>query len=587
MKAQKEPGEQVGKVRAASSGHAAAARVARVKRSVRQTGERTSPGPDHAGAGAPPRDLPELEGGSGRNETDDRLALAIEGSGVALFDVDVTTRTVCLSEAWAAMMGEAPGPAVEPFDRLLARVPAEDQEILKARYLDAIKGRSQRYEAVHRVRARDGEWKWIHSLAKVVARAADGRALRLSGVNVDITERKRAEALNAELATIVRCVDAAIVSCAPDMTIVAWNPAAERLFGFGADEAIGQPITLIVPPGGRAHCLQKARNAVNGETGAADVCKFVTKAGLLLDISFSVSPIRGADGTVTGIAAVLHDVSPTLQAQAALRASELRFRELNAELERRVVERTRRLEAANRELEAFSYSVSHDLRAPLRAMDGFSEFLLQKYGDRLDERGRDYLGRIRRASLRMNELIDDLLHLSRVSASRVRSERVDMSALARSCLAELEQRSPARRVTAEVQDGIAVQGDARLLRIALENLLGNAWKFTALREHAHIRFEARNEGGEQVLSVADDGTGFDMAYAHKLFTPFQRLHDAKAFEGSGIGLATVQRIVNLHGGRIWAAARAGGGATFHFVIPAGGAAGATEGPAPAPRERSG
>ena len=211
--------------------------------------------------------------------------------------------------------------------------------------------------------------------------------------------------------------------------------------------------------------------------------------------------------------------------------------------------------------------MSHDLRAPLRGIDGFSQLLLKKYADHLDATGSDYLLRIRRASLRMGTLIDDLLQLSRVSRSQIKLEPVDLSRLARSILAELQGREPERMVVTEVQDGIELSADPRLLKIALENLLGNAWKFTGKNGEAKIWFDAKQQDGELIVSVKDNGAGFDMKFAHKLFGAFQRLHGATEFEGTGIGLATVQRILNLHGGRIWADATVGKGATFYFTLP--------------------
>ncbi len=240
---------------------------------------------------------------------------------------------------------------------------------------------------------------------------------------------------------------------------------------------------------------------------------------------------------------------------------------LNQSLEQRVNERTRQLEATNKELESFSYSVSHDLRAPLRGIDGFSQLLLKKYVDHLDATGTDYLQRIRHATVRMGALIDDLLQLVRVSRSQIKIKPLDVSRLARSILAVIREREPERKVATEVQDGIELSADSHLLKIVLENLLGNAWKFTGKREDATIRVGVTEQDGEPVVFVTDNGAGFDMKFAHKLFGAFQRLHGPAEFEGTGIGLAMVQRILNLHGGRIWVEAAVGKGATFYFVIP--------------------
>jgi signal transduction histidine kinase len=227
----------------------------------------------------------------------------------------------------------------------------------------------------------------------------------------------------------------------------------------------------------------------------------------------------------------------------------------------------RELEGANRELEAFSYSVSHDLRAPLRTIDGFSRLLLEDYADRLDEEGEDYLGRVRGASKHMDTLIEDLLDLSRVSRGPLRREVIDLSAMARDIVEKLERAQPERRVKFVAQEGVVAFGDANLLAVALENLLGNAWKFTSKKDEATIEFGAVPHGGGGVAYyVRDDGAGFDPRYADKLFGAFQRLHGSEEFEGTGIGLATVARIVHRHGGRVWAESEVGEGATFCFTL---------------------
>ena len=229
-------------------------------------------------------------------------------------------------------------------------------------------------------------------------------------------------------------------------------------------------------------------------------------------------------------------------------------------------ERTAQLESTNKELEAFAYSVSHDLRAPLRSIDGFSQILLEDYTDELDAEGQDYLRRVRVASQRMAQLIDDLLKLSRITRREVRRERADLSVLAREIAAELKQREPDRQVGFVIEEEVTADGDAGLLRVVLENLLGNAWKFTARHPRARIEFGVTQRDGETACFVRDDGAGFDMAHADKLFGTFQRLHSATEFEGTGIGLATVQRIIHRHGGRVWAEGAVEQGATFYFTL---------------------
>ncbi|MEW6776793.1 MAG: response regulator [Bdellovibrionota bacterium] len=225
------------------------------------------------------------------------------------------------------------------------------------------------------------------------------------------------------------------------------------------------------------------------------------------------------------------------------------------------------LERKNRELETFSYSVSHDLRAPLRSIDGFSQALVEDYGKALDEKASDYLRRIRGAAQRMGELIDDLLQLSRIGRMDLNRESVDLSAMVTAIVKALQERAPERQVEFRTQGGLVVEADPRLLKIALENLLGNAWKFTGKTPRAMIEVGTEANGRESVYYVKDNGAGFDMEYAAKLFAPFQRLHKDTEFPGTGIGLATVYRIVDRHGGRIWVEASPGAGATFRWTIP--------------------
>jgi light-regulated signal transduction histidine kinase (bacteriophytochrome) len=226
-------------------------------------------------------------------------------------------------------------------------------------------------------------------------------------------------------------------------------------------------------------------------------------------------------------------------------------------------------EAANSELEAFSYSVAHDLRAPLRHIDGFSQALLEDYADRLDDEGSGYLTHVREAAQQMGELIDDLLNLSRVTRAELNRERVNVSELVRSVIARLQSSQPDRQVDLVVQDGLEAQADQRLLDIVLMNLLSNAWKFTGKRQSARIEFAAQSDQSPPVFFVRDNGAGFDSKYANKLFGVFQRLHSARDFEGTGIGLATVRRIVSRHGGRIWAEGQVDQGATFYFTLERG------------------
>ena len=256
------------------------------------------------------------------------------------------------------------------------------------------------------------------------------------------------------------------------------------------------------------------------------------------------------------------------------------LRRYATELEQRVAERTHELQerheavrrnaaellAANQELDAFAYSVSHDLRAPLRSIDGFSHVLLEDYAAQLDQAGRDSLQRVRAASQRMATLIDDLLKLARVTRAEMRTEVVDLSGMARDIVAELQRATPERHVEFAIAPGLQARGDPRLLRVALDNLLRNGWKYTAKQPRPQIEFASTNVNGERAFVVRDNGAGFDMKYADKLFGVFQRLHSAAEFEGTGVGLATVRRIITRHGGRIWAEGAVDRGATFYFTL---------------------
>ena len=262
----------------------------------------------------------------------------------------------------------------------------------------------------------------------------------------------------------------------------------------------------------------------------------------------SSSPVRDAEGNIVAMLEIVKDITDR--------------KKLEEDLKRKTAE----LEALNKELESFSYSVSHDLRAPLRSIDGFSQALLEDYAENLDAEGKDYLQRVRTATQRMAEIIDALLELSRVIRSEIRLEQVDLSEMAQKIVTELQERQPERQVDFIITPGLIVNGDSRLLQLVLENLLGNAWKFTGKQSHTKIEFGVTEPEGERVYFVRDNGAGFDKAYADKLFSAFRRLHSPNEFSGIGIGLATVKRIIHRHGGRVWAEGEVGKGATFYFTL---------------------
>jgi light-regulated signal transduction histidine kinase (bacteriophytochrome) len=300
-------------------------------------------------------------------------------------------------------------------------------------------------------------------------------------------------------------------------------------------------------------------------------------------------PVFSEDGSIREWVGTCIDITERKKAEEEI------FR-LNAELGKKVAERTnelrksqlallnlvedmnqntkkidianRALEATNKELESFSYSVSHDLRAPLRGMDGFSKTLLEDYSDKLDATGKNYLERIRAGTQRMGLLIDDLLKLSRVNRVEFKRESVDLSKMVRTMLLTVRKNNPARDVKVSIQKDIIIDGDGHLLEIAITNLIDNAWKFTGKTENTRIEFGTLLKDGKTVMFIRDNGVGFDMTYVDKLFGAFQRLHTTAEFPGTGIGLATVQRVIHRHGGQVWAEGEVGKGATFFFTLPA-------------------
>ncbi|MHB1238235.1 MAG: sensor histidine kinase [Gallionella sp.] len=344
----------------------------------------------------------------------------------------------------------------------------------------------------------------------------------------------------------------------PGGRILNWNAGAERLKGYRSEEIIGQHFSRLYPEedirnGKPAKELEEALAKERSD----DEGWRVRKDGTRFWASMTIMPVRSASGELRGFAKITRDMSDYKNAKDEIL-------QLNANLERQVEERT----ATNNELEAFSYSVSHDLRAPLRSIDGFSQALLEDYAGSLDDRAKGYLNRVRAATQRMGDLIDDMLTLSRVTRAEMRREIVDLSALAADVLAELQQNEPERKVVWHIESGMTAVGDPHLLRVMLFNLLGNAWKFTGKTASARIEFAAKhNDNSAMEYFVRDNGVGFDMTYAGKLFNAFQRLHRTDEFHGTGIGLATVKRVIHRHGGQVRGEGVSGKGATFYFTLP--------------------
>jgi PAS domain S-box-containing protein len=339
------------------------------------------------------------------------------------------------------------------------------------------------------------------------------------------------------------------------------NREYERLFGVSRDTIVGLTDHDLFPPAVadefRANDLQAAQRG--RPVQMEEVAPGDDGTQTYITVKFPLFDGAGEPYAVCGISTDITD----------RKRAEDQVQQLNSELEHRVRQRTAELEASTRELDAFAYSVSHDLRAPLRSLDGYSQLLVEDCGDRLDEAGREYLQRLQANVARMAQMIDDLLHLSRATRTALRRSAVDLTGLAGEVLTDLRAAEPDRAVEVRVAPGLTATGDPDLVRLVLQNLLGNAWKFTARRPDGAIDVDHEPgtdaEGGD-VFCVRDNGAGFDMRFAGKLFEPFQRLHASSEFEGNGIGLAIVHRIVSRHGGRIWAEGTEGAGAAFRFTL---------------------
>ena len=335
------------------------------------------------------------------------------------------------------------------------------------------------------------------------------------------------------------------------------SPVVESLLGYQPEEIVGKKrfYDLFVPESREAQKTRALKILSRGESFHKFTNENVHKEGQVVIVESSGIPMRDGKGNLIGYRGT--DVNITERKKA-----EEEIRRLNVELERRVLQ----LVTVNKELEAFSYSVSHDLRGPLRTIDGFSQILLEDYGDKLEEAGRRDLDRVHKAVWKMSQLIDAMLMLSRLTRQELKMGRVNLSRLAMEILTELRKTNPARQVELIVAPGIEVEGDEGLLQIVLQNLLNNAWKYTRNCEQSRIEFGVGEKNGKQVFHVRDNGVGFDMRYVDKLFGEFQRLHTEDEFEGTGIGLATIQRIIHRHGGKVWAEGEVGKGATFYFKI---------------------
>lgn len=494
-------------------------------------------------------------------QSQERLNFALQASHTGAWSLNLLDRSATRTRIHAQIFGYATADGDWNLEKFLAHILPADRERTQRIIQEGTASKSD-WSVECRIRRADGHVRWIFASGGHEHSSA-GPQPRVSGIVQDITERKRAEAAlrlsELKFARAFANNPAAIaLTRLDDGLFLEVNDTWVALSGFSREEAIGRSArTMGVWPSAEAAarfiCELRGQGMVRGWQQ-----ELRKKSGevYLAELSAQTMTLDGEQL----ILSTYVDVTARRQAEAVLH-------ELNRTLDQRVQERTAELRASNEELDAFVYAVSHDLRAPLRAMSGFSQALIEDFGGLLPPAARDFLDQIQLGSREMGGLIEGLLRLSRSTRGNLQREAVDLSALATRILRGLHLAEPQRVVACTVEPGLTASGDARLLEVVLANLLGNAWKYTAKTPQPIIRVQGQTNARTPTISVTDNGAGFDQKHAAKLFQPFQRLHREEEFPGIGIGLATVQRIIRRHGGSIQATGAPGAGATFTFSLP--------------------
>jgi PAS domain S-box-containing protein len=491
------------------------------------------------------------------------LANAQRIARVGNWELDLKSRKGAWSEEMFSLFGIRKDDWHNGYDDFMKVLHPGDRELVEKTISESCAA-GQSYSIDYRITRPDGVERVMHEEGEVSC--VDDIPWKLSGTVQDITERVKAgEALRRSEASLANAQRMAHIGNW-DWNIATndlqWSDEIYRIFGVAPREfgATYDAFMGYVHPDDRGAVTKAVNEALNhGKPYSLDH-RILLSDGAEKIVHEQAEALFDESGTAVRMSGTVQDITERKRAEEEVR-------KLNIELEKRVMERTQELQGAYRELEAFSYSVAHDLRAPLRVIDGFSRILVRDYEEKLGSSGREYVEMLRGASQRMGQLIDDLLKLSQVMRTALTKEKVDLSAMASSVAGELRKTQPERRAAFVIKDGLIAEGDPNLLRLVLENLIGNAWKFTSRKEEASIEVGARvSVGAATVFFVKDNGAGFDMSYVEKLFTPFQRLHSELEFPGTGIGLATVQRIIQRHGGRIWAEGEKDKGATFYFTL---------------------
>ena len=473
------------------------------------------------------------------------------------WELDLRDNALYWTDETFSIHDTSPSEYVPTVESAIAFYAPASRPVISAAVRDAVEQGKEFLLELQLITAK-GRLIWVETTGRVLLQ--DGHAVKVLGAFQDITERKRTEELRLSSAYHRSLLEASLdplVTIDAKGKITDVNAATEKVTGRRRGELISTDFSdyFTEPDKARAGYQKVFR-----EGSVMDYALEIRHLnGHITPVLYNAAVYRDEAGTVIGVFAAARDITE-------LNKAEQEIQKLNRALEARVVERTAQLEAANRELEAFSYSVSHDLRSPLRSIVGFSQALWEDYADKLDADGIDSLKRIVSATQRMGQLIDDLLNLSRVTRTEMKHEQVDLSIIASRAAARLKDSEQERQVEFVIADGLVAEGDERLLNIVLENLISNAWKFTGNSPHAVIEFGMTRHDGKPEYFVKDNGAGFDMAYADKLFSPFQRLHSSKEYPGTGIGLATVKRIINRHGGRVRITGEPGKGTVVYFTL---------------------
>lgn len=504
-------------------------------------------------------------------ESEARLNGIIESAMDAIITVDEGLRIVLFNPA-AEQMFQCPAAHAlcHPLDQFIPERfrSAHTQHVRGFGETRATRRQMGNLGSISGLRASGQEFPIEASISRV---RVGGRTL-FTAIVRDITERRAAEealrSRSARFRSLIENSADGITVLNAEGKIVYASPPAEQMLGYRPGEMVGDRVLDLLHPDDRERYLAVRQTTLEGSRPAPARFRMRHRNGAWRIVE-SIRSNQLENQDVRGVVVNSRDVTELVEAEDERKRAEEEIRLLNSELERRVVQRTAELETAVKELESFSYSVAHDLRAPLRTLDGFSDAVLEDYGPQLPEQAREYLQTIRRGAQRMGALIDDLLAFSRLSRQPLARQAVNMEALVRGVLEELVPQCKGRKIAIVNGNLPSAHGDPSLLRQVWTNLLSNAIKYSRNTEPARIEIGALAEAQRNVYFVRDNGAGFDMKYADKLFGVFQRLHRADQFEGTGIGLAIVQRVIHRHGGRVWAEAKPNEGATFYFTVEGG------------------